>query len=104
MEAVRKLITLLLKDDKYWEACTVLWTAFDRFGSSAGVTDAAETMGVATVYLEYFKISRDGDGSELEESITISQSTEDSSGRNKYSETEEVQEARKKLKCFEASL
>jgi hypothetical protein len=37
MDKVRPLIATLIRDDKYWDACTVLYHTFQRYGNAVGI-------------------------------------------------------------------
>jgi hypothetical protein len=111
MDQVRGLITECVTREEWWEACIVLWHAFDRFGRAAGFSDVAEMTGVANIYLSYFNLSAEVDTDELEESLNVSQSQgrsrhhrshrQEESDVPGYVEPEEVAVERKKLRFFQ---
>jgi hypothetical protein len=111
MDQVRGLIGECVTRGEWWEACIVLWHAFDRFGHAAGFSDVAEVTGVAKIYVTFFNLTAEVEGDDLEESLNVSQSLERSRHHPSHRqdecdvprsmEPEEVAVERKKLRFFQ---
>ncbi|XP_021968048.1 condensin complex subunit 1 isoform X1 [Folsomia candida] len=54
MTKVRPLIAGLVKEDKYWDACLILYHCFQRYGNNVGIAEAGVTSAKPELYLGFF--------------------------------------------------
>ncbi|OXA58275.1 condensin complex subunit 1 [Folsomia candida] len=66
MTKVRPLIAGLVKEDKYWDACLILYHCFQRYGKDVGIAEAGVASAKPELYIGFFNNVTTGSGDSVD--------------------------------------